>query len=288
MNHDVVVEISPCRRYHRYNDNDAINISIDININDDDDNNNYNINNNKFKCIGYRYKAYDSVDHTSDITWIIINTIPVIKNSTDDNIIVINDNFQYYFDVIKFIEDKYSLKYLHSWISSNKLYYTIITTDNLIKSNLMIKTRLQSRYKNDNHDYNDNNSEYDVIDKINNVNDDIVDTNCTDCTQHWKPSIGLHLPTMRALLLHDQEYHRIYLNTMEPTSFSTDLFEGKMHLLVNSKFEKDPYFIDLFQRDKYSFQIQIQGKFKKQPNGMLYIGAEITKKMDLGKGCYFV
>ena len=282
MNHDVVVEISPCRRYHRYNGNDAININIDKNINDDD-NSNYNINNNKLKCIGYRYKAYDSIDHTSDITWIIINIIPVIKNSTDDNTIVINDNFQNYFDVIKFIEDKYSLKYLHSWISSNKLCFTIITTDNFIKSYVMIKTRLQNRYKNDNNEYNDNN----LIDKVNIVNNDIEDTNCTDCTQHWKPSIGLHLPSIRALLLHDQDYHRIYLNTMEPTSFSTDLFEGTMHLLVNSKLEKDPYFIDLFQRDKYSFQIQIQGKFKKQPNGMLYMGAEITKKMDLGKSYYF-
>ena len=267
MNHDVAVEISPCRRYHRYNDNDAININIDNKINDNNDN---NININKVKCIGYRYKAYDCIDHTSDITWIIINIIPVIRNSTDDNTVVINDDIQYYFDVIKFIEDKYSLKYLHSWISSDKLYYTIITTDDLMKSNLMIKNRLQNRYK------------YDNNDKINIVDDDIIDTTNYDCTRHWKPSIGLYLPSIRALLLHDHDYHRVYLNTMEPTSFSTDLFEGKMHLLVNSKLEKDPYFIDLFQRDKYSFQIQIQGKFKKQPNGMLYMGAEITKKMDLG------
>jgi len=99
----------------------------------------------------------------------------------------------------------------------------------------------------------------------------------------WKPSVGLHLPSIRALLLHNHDYHSIYSNTMEPTSFSTDLFEGKMHLLINSKEEKNPYFIDLFHRDKYSFQIQIQGKFKKQPNGMLYIGLEITRKMELGK-----
>ena len=63
----------------------------------------------------------------------------------------------------------------------------------------------------------------------------------------WKPASGLHIPSIRASLLHDHGYRSINLNTMEPTTFATDLFEGKMHLLVNSKLEKDAYFIDLFR-----------------------------------------
>ena len=33
---------------------------------------------------------------------------------------------------------------------------------------------------------------------------------------------------------------------------------------------------------QYTFDIQVQGKFKKVPDGQLFMGAEITKKMELG------
>jgi hypothetical protein len=72
-------------------------------------------------------------------------------------------------------------------------------------------------------------------------------------------------------------------NSLKPVPFETDLFEGEVLLLVNSKGAENPYNARFEGVDsKYCFEVQVQGKFKVVPPGRMFIGAEITKKMELG------
>lgn len=66
-------------------------------------------------------------------------------------------------------------------------------------------------------------------------------------------------------------------NTNEPIPFETDLFKGKLLLLTPS-----PKY-DISQRRKpFTVEMQFQGMFKTVPPGQLFVGGEITKKMELG------
>eukprot|EP00981_Chlorochromonas_danica_P002604 scaffold504_cov189-Ochromonas_danica.AAC.39 len=76
-------------------------------------------------------------------------------------------------------------------------------------------------------------------------------------------------------------YEVIYPNSA-PISFSNDLFEGQAVIMVNTASMAEP-FHSLFEGDKNTFEVQVQGRFKQNLEGkMLYVGAEITKKMELG------
>lgn len=97
----------------------------------------------------------------------------------------------------------------------------------------------------------------------------------------WTPSIGVHLPTIVPMMLHKGEYRLITANTPEPIAFENDIFQGVALLLLNTRLEGDIY-RSRFEGTKYFYEVQVQGRFKIIPKGRLFIGAEITKKMELG------
>ena len=101
----------------------------------------------------------------------------------------------------------------------------------------------------------------------------------------WQPSVGPDIPAVRAELLCDGHFLPITANTPEPISFCNEYFEGCLLFMVNSSVAEvhEPY-TTKFLKDtgKNRFEVQVQGKFKKVPRGQMFLGAEITQKMELG------
>jgi hypothetical protein len=105
----------------------------------------------------------------------------------------------------------------------------------------------------------------------------------------WNPPKGPTIPTIFPSVMHDGEFRPIHPNSSTPIPFKTEYFEGEMLLLVRTT-PLEPRYKHVFQKvseltnkaGTMTFEVQCQGKFTKTPNGRLYIGAEITKKMNLG------
>jgi hypothetical protein len=74
------------------------------------------------------------------------------------------------------------------------------------------------------------------------------------------------------------------LNSRTAIDVETELFKGKTLFLVRPPNpEDDPYWNDrLFSKRKRRMVIQIQGKFKYEPEGVIYAGAEVSEQMRLG------
>ena len=74
------------------------------------------------------------------------------------------------------------------------------------------------------------------------------------------------------------------INSQEPIPVETDLFKGRMLMLVKPVHaEDDPYWTErLFSKKKRRFVFKLQGKFKRVPEGTLYAGGEISNPMQLG------
>ena len=74
------------------------------------------------------------------------------------------------------------------------------------------------------------------------------------------------------------------INSQDAVPVETDLFKGRMLMLVKPlRPEDDPYWTErLFSKKKRRFVFQLQGKFKRVPQGTLYAGGEISDQMKLG------
>ena len=76
------------------------------------------------------------------------------------------------------------------------------------------------------------------------------------------------------------------LNTRTGVPFETDLFQGKVLFILRpagDPAQEDPYWNEKIFRDKQRRVIvQVQGKFKTQPQGILYAGGEVSEPMKLG------
>jgi hypothetical protein len=74
------------------------------------------------------------------------------------------------------------------------------------------------------------------------------------------------------------------INSQEAIPVETDLFKGKMLMLLKPLHpQDDPYWNErLFSKKKRRFVFQLQGKFKRVPQGTLYAGGEISNQMKLG------
>jgi len=105
----------------------------------------------------------------------------------------------------------------------------------------------------------------------------------------WTPPRGPSIPTIFPSVLHDGAFCPIPPNASSPIPFKTEYFEGEVLLLVKTT-PLVPQYKHIFQKvseftnkaGTMTFEVQCQGKFTKIPQGRLYIGAEITKKMNLG------
>jgi hypothetical protein len=89
---------------------------------------------------------------------------------------------------------------------------------------------------------------------------------------------GTRYPRLFPFLLDGASMRPIDCNTSAAVPFKTDIFEGCAMLVVNAS--TDPSVV--VDTTKLTFEVQVQGKFLKKPRGMMYIGAEISKKMELG------
>lgn len=99
----------------------------------------------------------------------------------------------------------------------------------------------------------------------------------------WNPLTGRKNPFLRPYILTQNQYRLITPNSDEPVEFSNDIFEGKMLLMVRSSLPMEDKYTQRFTVDKNVFELQVQGRFKRVPSsGFMYLGGEITKKMELG------
>lgn len=98
----------------------------------------------------------------------------------------------------------------------------------------------------------------------------------------WDPITGRLNPFLHPYILMRDQYRLITPNATDPIPFSNDIFEGKMLLMVRSSLPMDEKFSQRFDIDKNMFELQVQGRFKRIPSGYMYLGGEITKKMELG------
>ncbi|CEM27809.1 unnamed protein product [Vitrella brassicaformis CCMP3155] len=70
------------------------------------------------------------------------------------------------------------------------------------------------------------------------------------------------------------------VNARVPIEFENEWFKGRFLLLVRTD-PLDPYWAYHFRGRQRMFEIQLQGRFKQQPRGIVYFGGEIDKKMSL-------
>ena len=92
-------------------------------------------------------------------------------------------------------------------------------------------------------------------------------------------------PTLDVSLLSTNERFEEYpVNSPTAIPFETDLFVGKMMLILRPEDPTtDPYWNErLFSKRKRRFVFQLQGKFKRLPRGIVYAGAEISDPMKIG------
>lgn len=87
------------------------------------------------------------------------------------------------------------------------------------------------------------------------------------------PTLGLSLQRKHGFMQQD-----VPINARTPISFETDLFAGKVSILIKPQHQDDdPYhFEEVFSRTKVRFVLQIQGKFKYKPQGIVYAGLELA------------
>lgn len=88
------------------------------------------------------------------------------------------------------------------------------------------------------------------------------------------------------LLQKDDQYEPLPLNSREGIPFETELFHGRILLLLRppgDPAKEDPYWNEkIFSKKNRRVIIQVQGKFKQKPQGVVYAGGEITEPMKLG------
>ena len=92
------------------------------------------------------------------------------------------------------------------------------------------------------------------------------------------------IPTLvTKIMTQNNQYETFYLNSTEAQEFETDLFKGKILILIKPpKPEDDPYWTEkLFSKKQRRIVVQCQGKFKKKPQGQVYLGGE-TYQLKLG------
>lgn len=71
-------------------------------------------------------------------------------------------------------------------------------------------------------------------------------------------------------------------NNRIATPFETELFKGHAMIMVRTH-PLDDHFREFFDDGKKrTFEVQVQGNFKRMPVGEIYVGADVTNKMELG------
>ncbi len=100
-----------------------------------------------------------------------------------------------------------------------------------------------------------------------------------------QPSQNRIFPTLRTLVLsRDGQYIPFPLNSQTPIPIETDLFVGRLLLVMRPiNPHDDPYWNErIFSKKKRRVIMQLQGRFKYKPKGTIFAGMEISDPMNLG------
>jgi hypothetical protein len=114
-----------------------------------------------------------------------------------------------------------------------------------------------------------------------------IDINDNPSIAQTPESTLSRLPKFRSLqvaLMGASGSTQFALNSRDPVDFETDLFKGRvMCVLRPDDPNDDPYWNErIFSQKKRRMLLNVQGKFKYKPQGIVYAGAEISKPMKLG------
>lgn len=108
---------------------------------------------------------------------------------------------------------------------------------------------------------------------------------------------GELIPSLSLSILSEGQYRILQPNSSRPTRFVTDIFDGEVLVMVNTRNinrnnngNTPRQGHESSQRQRYekrftgttlTFDVQVQGRFLTCPAGPIYVGAEITRRMNL-------
>jgi len=89
------------------------------------------------------------------------------------------------------------------------------------------------------------------------------------------------METLKVDVQDGEKFREVTPNSRVPSPFDTDIFGGISQIVVRTA-PIDQHYSNFFEGRKRLFEVQVQGKFKRMPVGEMYVGAEISEKMELG------
>lgn len=89
------------------------------------------------------------------------------------------------------------------------------------------------------------------------------------------------IPTLR---VRDYNGQTVPINSEKPVPFHSDFFTGKLLFMARTEGEYEKYnrYRQHFKGVKRKFEIQVQGRFKELPRGIVMMGGELPEKLVLG------
>jgi hypothetical protein len=100
-----------------------------------------------------------------------------------------------------------------------------------------------------------------------------------------RKSVRQPIPTLDVQILSDNSQNFVSMPPNakgQPFPFETEFFKGTAFLTVLHS-TMDPQFKPFYPADKKrEFEVQVQGRFKRLPEGEIFVGAESTSKMEMG------
>jgi len=89
------------------------------------------------------------------------------------------------------------------------------------------------------------------------------------------------IPTLR---VRDYNGKVVKINSEKPVPFNSDFFTGTLLFMAKTEGEHEKYnrYRDHFKGLKRKFEIQVQGRFKEVPKGIVMMGGELPEKLILG------
>lgn len=93
----------------------------------------------------------------------------------------------------------------------------------------------------------------------------------------------LVIPTLDCSILADGRFKRFEPSPLKPVPFETDLFKGYAFFTHKHPATMNPKYQPFYPKHrKVTYEVQVQGRFKRMPEGEIYCGAETIDKMELG------
>ena len=107
---------------------------------------------------------------------------------------------------------------------------------------------------------------------------------CTCCTQASTstPNCSFKIFRATAPAAGTKSWDEKLPNT-SPFAVDNEFFVGKVLVLIRTqKPEEDPLYAPFFEGKRRLIEVQMQGRFKVEPRGPIFLGGEITDEMHLG------